>query len=330
MMVSETWKKSIIEQLAPLLDGFQQGTLNPGRQFRLLVLLARAVQLESPGELLGTLVHRAQELAVVLTLRKEVEFQKLPELLDELLVELQTDEIASAGLHDILIDIDDHLSVLELCHKKSDAQTVAQELAALLSMFLWRLVPLAEWAEGRLQTLPSDSLSATIWRLVSDSPVRAAVDVLLPTVPLVLPGEAELLRKLMSPSKPARVYPLLRGGPVEQAFRVAAAATDVVSAVDDDYHAQYIEDEKVTVQLKLPNAKKIKGPLVLSVQANERVWRHQYQEFSQHSDELWVVLGTPNELAQFGHEARAALGVGPGEALQFELHLGEEEQDGNP
>jgi hypothetical protein len=188
MSVPSTWSETLAEELGPLLDRIElEGpeALDVHQAARVLVLMAHAEQLGSPSPLESLLRRGAPHITGLAALAPLEEAKPL-------LMEL--DAVCLAGedphgiLHDVLLDLDDWLSVALFLARHglqppATAQTAARDrvvrfVAARLALSPEQAAPLADWALSRASSLEPEPGAAggepfaqvmALWQAVADA-----------------------------------------------------------------------------------------------------------------------------------------------------------------
>lgn len=116
--------------------------------------------------------------------------QRLPEWLrvaslpdHETVLNVLADELDSDGdpwgtLLDALLDADDTLGVLGLAGRNDISRELSARVAALMSLYPERALPLGAFAQMRLETVHADSVVAHVWRSVERAPALILADAL--------------------------------------------------------------------------------------------------------------------------------------------------------
>jgi hypothetical protein len=223
MSVSPTWSDTLAKELGLFLDRIEREhleSLDVHDMARVLVLMARAEQLGSPG-LLQALLRRG--LPHIARLAALAPLEEASPLLLELDDACQEGDDPHGLLHDVLLDLDDWLSVAVLLeHHGVPMPAAAKALArdqvvrfvtARLALSAEQVAPLADWALSRAGSLkPEPGASSgepyaqvlALWQAVVDAVLSEVAE----AAPVALPPEEsaveEVARALVTAHPAAR------------------------------------------------------------------------------------------------------------------------------
>jgi len=266
MSTRNPWVASARQALEELERRAEQG-LSAMSAYRVLVLLARLEQARAAG-LEVDVPASARGLGE--RVAASAERPDPQALLERLETELSGDENPFGGLLDVLLQLDDAVSLAE---SRGEAATELARLAdAHVALAPDRVGALGDMAENRLATLPADAAIRPLWETVA----RAAVDAALGELPVPAPATASLTKRRLTRRLLARsgacVHVDVSAAPmVAQLMDVAAAEVrEPLEPFETGKVGFYEEDGKLFLHVEIPPGRAPEGNVELHVSSGER------------------------------------------------------------
>jgi hypothetical protein len=264
-MDARGWMQNALDELNELtatpLD-------SPGDAWRASVLVAR---------LLGSPLGPTPPRSLVARLPSLVALAGLPDhqlLLHVVARELESTEDAWGPLLDALLDVDDAATVHSVAGDRALALDLAAKVAALVSLYPERSLPLGAFAEMRMETVRNDSTVGEMWRAVELAPAYALVDAL--PIPEMFEVKDTAHLAVGRPWLQAAFAWLRRSS--ERFARAAAGISDSVSSIgaEPDFAASLGAADSLVVDLIWGEIHRIDLALSATVRfsapANSQLW----------------------------------------------------------
>lgn len=313
------WIDSALLELEGLARRHAERSLDPASAFRVLALSTRVNQARAAGrdvalpEPLRVLAEAVKETARAP--RRDGVLARLDALL------------AATGdpfgeLLDVLLDIDDMVSVDEARGHEATAHELVQLATAYVSLHPVRVGALGGLAEARLVLLPELAAIRELWDLVARAAGMAAVEALeplTPAPPLSVP-QRRLAQRLQA-ARGMRIQAEISRTPVMEWLVAPAAATQAAmpeASEDDEDVGVYLEDEQVVVNVRLPPGREAAGSIEVRVEARERTVTWTVSDPLVSRRAVIARLGTAMELR--GRLAREGVSVSAG-GIRFFVSL---------
>lgn len=182
-MNANDWIHKALDELTSLLSSRLD---DPADSWRAAVLIAR-IQGSPIGPTLPA--EFVAQLPELLQVAGQPDHETL---LDLLIDELESDDEPWGRLLDVLLDVDDALGVLVLAKHDDTAHELSARIAALMSLYPSRSIPLVSFAQMRLETTRHDSVIAKLWQTIERAPAQVWAEA-LPAVIEGKPTEVVLL-----------------------------------------------------------------------------------------------------------------------------------------
>lgn len=177
MSASTVWYTNANKELRRLMEQHEKQPLTGGDAWRALVLNGRLAQsLKAEGAAQDDELAGVLSKTVCLALSSQCSYPEPHLLLEELELELRSEEDPLGPLLDSLLNLDDLCTVYFLFSRKAETEQLIELVSALLSLFPERLHSLSEWAHSRLQTLPDGLELAAMWEEVFLAPGQILIE----------------------------------------------------------------------------------------------------------------------------------------------------------
>lgn len=163
-MDPQDWLQNALDELLSLASVAED---DPDDAWRAVVLMARLLASPSGPTPPAEVLRRLPALLACAGLPE-------PEpLLERLSAELAAEDDPAGPLLDVLIDIDDGLSVLSLYGDAVSARSLSQRASEIIARSASRVGPLKDFAVLRRATVRPDSEVAALWGTVAHSPAES-------------------------------------------------------------------------------------------------------------------------------------------------------------
>ncbi|MBN8227028.1 hypothetical protein JYK02_05830 [Corallococcus macrosporus] len=312
------WIDSALSELAELAHRHAERGLDPASAFRVLALSSRVDQARAAGR---EAVLPEPLRAVAAAVAAKARGPGRQGVLSRLDTHLTRRDDPFGQLLDVLLDIDDVVSVEEAMGSAPAATELARLAGAYVALHSTRVGALGGFADARLELLPAGAAIREVWELIARASGTAAVEALEPLSPAIIsPSRVRLARRLQA-ARGARVEAEISETPV-MAWLVAPAAAGQdarpEASEDADEVGVYLEAEQVLVNVELPAGKEAAGPVEVRVEAPGHSVTWTFPRVIASPQAVIVKLGTATELR--GRLAREGISISEG-GLRFFVSL---------
>lgn len=310
--VSRGLAESMAADLAILCKVAADSSLPPEiddeRSFWLLGLLYKGQMIREPAPELEEALAGARHPAVISALRARAIFPNQEDLIQELRTNLADEEEPQGLLFDSVIDVEDTIAALMQSGESTKAERLAHRAAALLARFPARTVELGPAMQERLTAYQGTAAMAPLWWAIVQ---ERAQEVVLGTA---LPDWLAQLRQL--------VVSLFEQPIVANALQPRLAAPRVeVAEGGHNWFAVYKEEDRILIHVLLPPGTRLSGQPQLWVLAGTRAHSHPVRIERVKPAELWLDIGTVEELTSLLEGERRSLGTASAESVHIEIDL---------